>query len=120
MTRSRRSAKTIGAATERDVANYLAATLDDDRIDRRARNGNKDRGDIAGIRIHGQRLVIEVKDCARQELPAWTDEAHLEAGNDDALTGIVIAKRVGTRDVGRYWVHMTVNDLIALITGEHP
>jgi hypothetical protein len=118
MTRSRRSAKTIGTATERHVANYLRDALNDDRIDRRIKHGVKDRGDIAGIRIHGQPLCIEVKDCARQDLPGWTNEAHIEAGNDDALTGVVIAKRRGTRDPGQYWVHMQVRDLIALITGQ--
>jgi hypothetical protein len=117
-TRNRQSAKTIGARTETDVAAYLAAALDDDRIERRTRNGSKDRGDITGVQFHGKRLVIEIKDCKRQELPAWTLEAQLEAGNDDALAGIVIAKRKGTRDVGRYWVHMTVTDLVALISGE--
>ena len=120
MTRSRRSARSIGATTERDVANYLAHALEDDRIDRRPKTGAKDRGDIGGIRIWCQRLVIEVKDCARQDLPTWTNEAHLEAGNDDALAGIVIAKRKGTRDPGRYWVHMTVDDLVALISGKRP
>ena len=118
MTRNRVSAKTAGARTERVVADYLAAALDDDRIDRRVKSGNKDRGDIGGLRIHGQRLVIEVKDCARQSLPEWVSEAHLEAGNDDALTGVVVAKRRGTTDPGRYWVHMTVDDLLALLTGQ--
>lgn len=118
MTRSRRSAKTIGAATERHVANHLAIALDDDRIDRRVKYGTKDRGDISGVRVHGQRLVIEVKDCARVDLPGWTQEAQIEAANDDALAGVVIAKRKGTRDVSRYWVHMTVAELVALLTGE--
>ena len=117
MTRSRRSAKQAGSATERAVADYLAAALDDDRIDRRVKAGAKDRGDIGGMRIHGKRMVIEVKDCAKQDLPGWTGQAHLEASNDDALVGVVIAKRRGTTDPGRYWVHCTVDDLLALITG---
>lgn len=118
MARSRRSARDAGAKSERKTADYLAAALDDDRIDRRVKRGANDRGDISGLRIHGQRLVIEVKDCARQDLPAWTAEAHTEAGNDDALAGVVIAKRRGTTDPGRWWVHMTVDDLLALITGQ--
>lgn len=120
MTRSRRSAKTIGTRTERAVADYLAAALDDDRIDRRVKTGNKDRGDITGVRVHGQRLCIEVKDCARQDLPAWTAEAQLEAGNDDALAGVVIAKRRGVSDPGQWWVHMTVDELVNLIAGRRP
>ena len=118
MARTNRSARAAGTRTERAVADYLAATLDDDRIDRRVKTGAKDRGDISGVRVHGQRLVVEVKDCATQKLPQWTAEAHTEAGNDDALTGVVIAKRRGTTDPGKWWVHMTVDDLAALITGQ--
>lgn len=118
MTRNRQSAKAAGTRTESAVAHYLAEQLADDRIERRARNGRADRGDIGGIRVHGQRLVVEVKDCAKQALPAWVAEAHTEAGNDDALVGVVVAKRRGTTDPGRFWVHMTLDDLLALLTGE--
>ncbi len=118
MTRTRATAKQAGAKAERDVADYLAQALDDDRIDRRVKTGNKDRGDIGGVRVRGQRLTIEVKNCARTDLAGWTAEAQTEAGNDDALAGIVIAKRKGTTNVGRWYVHMTVTELIALITGQ--
>lgn len=118
MTRTRSSAKAAGAAAERAVADYLATALADDRIDRRVKRGNSDRGDIGGLRIHGQRLVAEVKNCSRIDLAGWLAEAHTEAGNDDALTGVVISKRKGTTNVGRWYVHMTVDDLLALLTGE--
>jgi hypothetical protein len=117
MPRSRTSARAAGTRTERAVADYLAAALEDDRIDRRVKRGIKDRGDISGIHIHGERVVLEVKDCATQQLPKWVTEAHLEAGHDDALVGVVIAKRRGTGDPGRFWVHMTVDDLLALLSG---
>lgn len=117
MTRSRKSAKTLGATFERQLADYLNAELDD-RIDRRIRYGIKDRGDIAGLRIHGRRVVIEAKNCARLELPAWLREADIEAGNDDALLGVVIHKRRGTTDPGRQFVTMTVDDFCALIDGQ--
>lgn len=118
MARNRTSAKKAGSRCERAVADYLAAALDDDRIDKRVKCGAKDRGDIGGLRVHGQRLVIECKDCAKTELPAWVAEAHTEAGHDDALVGVVVAKRRGTTDPGRWWVHMTLDDLLALLTGE--
>ncbi len=128
MTRTRQSAKTIATRTERALADYLAHELEDDRIDRRAKRGTKDRGDISGLRAHGQRLVAEVKDCRHEtctkcrritglKLPEWTNEAHLEAGHDDALVGVVIHKRNATSDPGRWWVAMTVDDLLALIDG---
>lgn len=118
MTRSRATAKKAGAAAERAVADYLAHALDDDRIDRRAKRGNNDRGDIGGLRAHGQRLVVEVKNCARTDLAGWIAEAQTEAGNDDALAGIVIHKRRGTTNVGHWYVAMTVDELVTLITGQ--
>jgi hypothetical protein len=118
VTRNRASAKAAGAKAEREVAEYLAAALDDDRIERRVRNGNRDRGDIGGVRVHGERLVVEVKNCARTDLAGWIAEAQVEAGNDDAVAGIVVAKRKGTTDVSRWYVHMTVAELVAILTGQ--
>lgn len=121
MTRNRKSAKTAGTRFETAIATYLATELDDDRIERRRLRGRFDRGDIAGIRHHGQRLVIEVKDYGGQiKAGPWVEEAHTEAGNDDALAGLVIAKRRGTTNPGAQYVLMTVNDLIALLTGHRP
>ena len=116
--RNRASAKAAGSRFERTIADYLAAVLQDDRIDRRPKAGAKDRGDIGGLRIHGQRIVAECKDTARLSLPAWTAEAHIEAGNDDALVGVVISKRQGVGDPARQWVHMELRDLVSLITGQ--
>ncbi len=120
MSRTRASAKAAGAAAERAVADYLAQALDDDRIDRRVKRGNFDCGDIGGVRVRGERLVVEVKNCARTDLAGWIAEAQIEAGNDDALAGVVIAKRKGTTDVSRWYVHMTVAELVAILTGQRP
>jgi hypothetical protein len=95
MTRSRQSAKGAGTRFERQIADYLAEALQDDRVDRMPLFGNRDRGDISGVRVHGQKLAIECKDRARIDLPAWTAEARIAAGNADALAGIVISKRTG-------------------------
>lgn len=118
MTRSRTSARAAGTRFERATADYLAAELSDDRIDRRAKTGNKDRGDIGGVRVHGQRLVVECKDTSRATLPDWTAQAHTEAINDGALAGVVVHKRHGVGDPGRQWVSMTLDDLLALLTGQ--
>ena len=118
MTRSRASAKAAGSKFERQIADALAAALDDDRIDRRPRGGAKDRGDIGGVRIHGQRLVLELKNTLRLDLPAAKREADIEAGNDDALCGLVVHKRHGVGDPMQQWVTCTVRDLVALITGQ--
>lgn len=118
MTRSRRSAKAAGTRFEGLIAAALRYALDDDRIERRARFGAKDRGDIGGVRAHGQRVVIECKDAARLDLPGWTREAHIEAGNDDALVGVVVHKRRGVGDPLQQWVSMTLADFVALLTGQ--
>ena len=117
MARSRASAKAAGSKFERDIADHLAKLVDD-RIDRRVKTGAKDRGDIGGVRVHGQRLVLECKNTSRINLGTWITEAHVEAGNDDALAGVIVHKRHGKGKPGDQWVTMTVDDLIALITGE--
>lgn len=120
MTRNRASAKKAGTAFETLVASYLAAHVDS-RIERRTRNGAKDRGDVSGLRgIFGRRVVVEVKNTARTNLAGWIAEAEIERGNDDALVGLVVSKRHGKGDPGQQWVHMTLADLVALLTGERP
>lgn len=117
MSRTRKTAKQAGARFERQIADYLAANLDD-RIDRRVKTGAKDCGDVANVRdSHNRRIVIEAKDYGgRLNLPQWTKEAHQEAENDGAHVGLVIAKRRGTTDPGKQWVAMDLNDLIQLLT----
>ena len=119
MTRSRASAKAAGTRFERLIADWLAEHVDD-RIDRRPRTGNKDRGDIGGWRFAGRRIVAELKDWASHDLSGWIKEAEVERGNDDAQVGLVIFKRRGTTDPGDQYVLMTLRDLIALTTGERP
>ncbi|MCT1430587.1 hypothetical protein M3G50_07445 [Brachybacterium muris] len=119
-TRTNRSARAAGTRHETSVATYLAQQLQDDRIERRARAGAKDRGDIAGIRYRGRRVVIEAKNTTRTNLAGWIKEAHREAGNDDAAVGIVVAKRHGNADPADQWVHMTLADLAWLLGADAP
>lgn len=118
MARSRKSAKTAGARFERQISDWLAEALGDDRIDRMVRRGANDRGDIAGVRCHGKPVAIEAKNVIRMNLPEWVTEAHQEAGNGDALCGIVVSKRHGNGDPGSQWVHCELRDFVALITGQ--
>jgi hypothetical protein len=116
MTRTRASAKKAGSSFERQVADYLAVTVDD-RIDRRVKNGTKDRGDIGGVRIHGLRVVLECKNTAKTSLGTWANEVETERGNDDALAGAVIHKRHGKGQPADQWVTLTLADFAALLTG---
>ena len=120
MPRTNRSARAAGTRHETSIATYLAQQLQDDRIERRARTGAKDRGDIAGIRYRGRRVVIEAKNTTRTNLAGWIKEAHREAGNDDAAVGIVVAKRHGNADPADQWVHMTLADLAWLLGADAP
>lgn len=112
-------AKAKGATFEKDVALYLAHELDDDRIERRARNGSKDRGDIGGVRFRGQRVVLECKNTARMELPQWLREAEIEAGNDDAKHFAVVHKRrgIGPANMGETYVTLTLKQYAQLLAG---
>jgi len=120
MARNRASARDAGSRTERLAAEYIADQMDDDRIERRVRNGNKDRGDIGGVRTAtGERVVVEVKDTSRLALGSWVGEMQVEKGNDDAPVGVVIHKRVGygEKNIGGWYVTTTLDDFIRLLGG---
>lgn len=119
MARSRSSAKQAGAKFERLISDTLAWHIDD-RIDRRARTGSKDKGDIGGLRVHGQRVVIEAKNCARPDLAGWAAEAAVERENDNALAGVIVHKRFGKGAGLQQWVTMEMSEFIALVTGKRP
>jgi hypothetical protein len=120
MGRSRATAKKAGTAHETNIVGYLAEHVDDG-IERRAKNGAKDRGDVSGWRFAGRRIVAEAKDYGGQfKVGEWLNEAEVERLNDDAHVALVIAKRRGTTDPGDQVVMMTLRDLVCLTTGERP
>ncbi|WP_345154901.1 hypothetical protein, partial [Arthrobacter ginkgonis] len=98
MSRTRASAKAAGTRMERQAADYLAGALDDDGVDRQVKTGAKDTGDIRGVKAHGQRIAVEVKNTTRTNLAGWAAEAEVERGNLDALAGVVVHKRHGVGD----------------------
>lgn len=105
-----------GAEFERLIADHFRDEVDD-RIDRRVKTGSKDRGDLANLRCRGERVVVEIKRVARLDLSGWVEEARIEAGNDDAVIGVVIHKRRGKGKPGDQYVTMTVDDLVWLLVG---
>lgn len=127
MARTRASAKSAGTRFESSIAACLARWFDDDRIERRARTGANDRGDIAGVQIwlprgklqqRRERIVIECKDVARMDLSGWVREAQAEAINDDAFVGVVVHKRLRSGDPLDQYVTCTVREFISLISGQ--
>lgn len=117
MPRTNKSARAAGSRFERQIADWLKVHVSE-FIDRRVKTGSKDRGDLTGVRAHGKRVAVEIKNTTRINLAGWIAEAHTEAGNDDAAVGIVIFKRHGVGDPSRQWALMTVEDLAFLLTGE--
>lgn len=118
-TRSRTSARKAGTRFERHIADCLAHLIDD-RIDRRARNCAKDRGDIGGWRHAGLRITAELKDTTRLSIGDWIREADIERGNDDADVALVIHKRRGHGSPLDQYVTTTLRDLVTLLTGSRP
>lgn len=105
---------------ETSVATYLAERLQDDRIERRRLTGSRDRGDIAGVRLNGSRIVLEVKDHnGSVQVKPWLDQAAVEAGNDDAIAGAVVFKRsrVGYDNPAEHGVLMTLETFAVLLEG---
>jgi hypothetical protein len=117
MARTRASARSAGTRFERSIADALAVYVDD-RIDRRVKTGAKDRGDIAGWRYAGLRIVAELKDTTRLTLGTWVAEAEIERRNDDAHAALVIHKRKGKGDPLDQYVTTTLRDLLTLLTQE--
>lgn len=120
MTRTRATAKDQGTRFATTVARYLADHLDDDGIERRDKNGNKDRGDITGLRHMGQRVVVECKNVMKPATGTWLGEAEIERRNDDAGVGLVAYKRVGKGRPGDQLVLMTLADFVSLLSGTRP
>lgn len=120
-----RTARQAGAAMESRTVNYLRWALDDDRIERRHLSGAKDRGDIAGVRYRGHRIVIECKNTATMNVAQHLREAETERGNDDALIGVVVQKRprigIETREgQGRQLVMMTLESFALMLNDGLP
>lgn len=96
------ASKRKGTAAETAIVNYLRS-IGFTQAERRALNGTQDRGDIAGIPT----VVIEAKNCARQELASWVNEAERERDNDNASLGVVWHKRRGKGHPGEWFVTMS-------------
>lgn len=108
-----------GSSFERLTADYLKAN-GFPFADRRVKNGAKDKGDIGGVMVHGQRVVLEAKNTSRINLGVWAAEAEQERVNDEALAGLILHKRHGKGQPGDQWVTLTLRDLVSLMTGTRP
>ena len=93
------AARRKGTAAETAVVQFLRRWWP--HTERRALNGQHDRGDIAGL----PGVVLEVKAAKTITLAAWTDELTTEIANDNADIGWLVIKRRGTTNPANwYWI----------------
>jgi len=103
-------ARAKGTAAESQVVAYLQS-VGFIHAERRALNGAKDRGDIAGI----PSTVIEVKSQLKAELAEWLKETQRERDNDKALWGVIWHKRRGKQFPGQWYVTTSGEDFVKLL-----
>ncbi len=96
--------KQKGTAAETAVVKWL---VEQGRlyVERRTLNGSTDRGDISGL----PGVVVEVKNHKTMKLSEWLKELEVEMKNDKADTGVIIHKKSGTTDVGKWYATMPVD-----------
>lgn len=120
MARNRKTAKDAGTRFETAVEAYLQWALQDRRIQRLRLHGAKDTGDIGNIYFEGKPVVIECKDTSKENTAQHLAEAATEAGNADALLGVVVQKRRGIgidspEKTGQQLVKLTLHDFALLL-----
>jgi flavin reductase (DIM6/NTAB) family NADH-FMN oxidoreductase RutF len=117
MTRNNTSARTAGQKFEQLIATHLAR-ITGLPVERRSKNGVKDRGDLTGVTtIRGASVVVECKNVARLALGEWVAEAERERFHADADLGVVIHKRHGRGEPGEQYVTMTVDTFASMLAG---
>jgi len=102
--------KQKGTSAETAVVKYLKEN-GFPKAERRALQGNLDKGDISGV----EDVVFEVKDHKKMDLAGWVKELEVEVENAFAVTGAVIHKKRGTLDVGEWYATMPVYMFLDLI-----
>jgi hypothetical protein len=93
------ASKKRGTAFESAVVAWLRAN-GRPQVERRALNGARDRGDIAGL----PNSVLECKATSRLDLAGAVDEARVEAANAGVDLYAAVIKRRGRGDPGDAYV----------------
>ncbi len=108
--------KAKGTAFESDVAGYLRRHTPLD-VERRTLGGVNDRGDLSGVFLGGERVVVECKATKRMDLAGHWGETQREAEVDGAAYGFLVVKRpgCGSKNVGRSYVVMDLEQLARIL-----
>lgn len=110
-----------GADAERSVAKWLRANgfPGAERAIRAAYVGSDrvipDPGDLTGT----PGLVWQVKDCKREQLSSWLFETEQQRSKANATYGMLITRRPGKADVGRWWCWLPLAALLDLAADAH-
>ena len=106
--------KDKGTRAETAVVRYLENAAATAR--RNALHGSADEGDIRA-EVMGSVVCIEVKNRKRVELSRWMSETIAERENSGAEVGWLVVKPegVGMERVGKWWVCMEFDDLMAVM-----
>jgi hypothetical protein len=107
-TRGRRN-RANGAAYERKVARYLKTWWPD--AVRAVRNTTPDPGDVDGT---NPCLWWSVKNCQDERYTEWFAEIDRKAGG---RVGLLVVRRRGHADPGRWWCWLRLGDLADLVNG---
>lgn len=104
MARSRASAKKAGTAFETELAGYLTGALGV-TVRRLPKSGAKDIGDLTGVTVRGQEVVVEAKNpgaTSAWAVSGWWAETEAETANAGAPLGILVIRRA-RRPVSEAW-----------------
>lgn len=111
-----------GHDAERAVATWLRANgfPGAERAVRAAYVGSDrvipDPGDITGT----PGIVWQVKDCAREQINVWLDDTDRQREQADADYGLLVTRRRGVADVGRWWCWLPLDTLLRIGFGGLP
>lgn len=111
--------KDVGTRFESQVVRYLREALEDERPERLALHGSKDRGDIGHIYAHGYEGIAECKAYSRVTpslVARWRGETLDERENASAGFGLLVVS-VYRAPVARSEVHVTLRDLSRICLG---
>lgn len=96
--------KAKGTKAETDVVKYLRPWFP--LVERRALQGNKDKGDIAGVPL----TVVEVKAAETFRLPLWVAETLAERENAGSPLCLLVVKKP-YKSVGEWDAYMPLKQL---------
>lgn len=115
----------VGKDTEQRVARWLREDGGFPHAERTVRTGYRtaarelvDAGDIDGT----PGIVWQIKSLrpavrAEREVPGWLLETEVQRAAAGASVGLLVVRRWGTTDVGRWWCFLTAADLFGLADG---